>query len=414
MNKHIAVYIGKETIPELLKYCNRHGFNKFLLVADENTYRAFGKTVEETLKSQGFDIIPALLKDQEIIADEYYLMQVFLKADRHERIFLSVGSGTITDITRFVSHRTRTAFISIPTAPSVDGFNSPGSPLVVGGLKRTYLCHPPTAIFADLPTLCAAPRTMVASGFGDMIGKLLSIADWKLGHVLWEEAFDETIYHRSMKAALNCAQHAQEIEQASEGGVRLLIEGLLESGFCMLDFGNSNPASGAEHHISHFWEMKLLQEHRSTILHGAKVGVASIITAGWYDMVRGLKKDEVAGLLETAILPDPAEIVKGLRKNFGAAAEQVIEEQRGFIFMDEQEQAQLKQRILNRWDEVLEIASAVPTSAQIIEWLRLGGAPVTGREIGLNDAEVQLGLEYGHFLRKRFTINKLRHWLHIQ
>ncbi len=38
------------------------------------------------------------------------------------------------------------------------------------------------------------------------------------------------------------------------------MEGLIEAGFCMLDFGNSNPASGAEHHMSHYWEMKLLRE----------------------------------------------------------------------------------------------------------------------------------------------------------
>jgi glycerol-1-phosphate dehydrogenase [NAD(P)+] len=413
LGTRIPVYIGIETIPELLKYCRSQGFDKFLLVADQNTYLAFGKTVEEALKSMGYDVILARLEGKEIIADEYYLTQVFLKADRLDRIFLAVGSGTLTDITRFTSHRTKTSFISIPTAPSVDGFNSVGAPLVLDWLKRTYLCHAPVALFADLPTLCNAPRALIASGFGDILGKLLSANDWKLGHLLWDEAYDEGIYQRFISAATNCARQAFEIGQGSEAGVRLLIEGLIESGFGMLEFGNSNPASGAEHHISHYWEMKLLRDRRPAIFHGVKVGIASIITASWYDSLRALKKDQVAERLARAHMPDSGEVLENIHKIYGPAADLVIEDQREFIFMDEKRLADLKQRILDCWDEVLDIANAVPPSAKIKEWLRLGGAPLSGQEIGLGDEEVQLGLDYGHYLRKRFTISKLRHYLNL-
>jgi glycerol-1-phosphate dehydrogenase [NAD(P)+] len=295
----------------------------------------------------------------------------------------------------------------------VDGFTSIGAPLVIGGTKRSYLCHGPAALFADLPTLCAAPAPMIAAGFGDLLGKLLSIADWKLGHLLWDEPFDQQIYDRSMQAALKCARHAAEIGQATGQAVRILMEGLIESGFCMLDFGNSNPASGAEHHLSHYWELKMLEEGRPATLHGTKVGVASLITAGWYQALRGLEKAEVERRLAEARLPDPQETVSSLHTHFGPAAGQIITEQRAFIYMDEAEQARLKERILDSWDGMLEIASAVPAPARLAEWLRLAGAPVTPRETGLGEGEVQSGIEYSHFLRKRFTIKKLRRWLGI-
>ena len=109
-------------------------------------------------------------------------MQVLVRADRENRTYLAVGSGTITDITRFASHRTKADFISIPTAPSVDGYTSPSASLVIERLKQTVIAQPPIAIFADLPTLCAAPRPMIAAGFGDMLGKYTSLADWQLGH----------------------------------------------------------------------------------------------------------------------------------------------------------------------------------------------------------------------------------------
>ncbi len=230
------------------------------MVVDSNTIPGAGQNCRDGVENTGFDLITVHLKGKEIIADERYLMQVFLQLDRKERVFLAVGSGTITDICRFVSHRSRNPFISMPTAPSVDGFTSIGAPLVVGGLKLTYLCQSPVALFADLPTLAHAPQPLIAAGVGDLLGKLLSAADFKIGHILWGELFDEQIYQRTRQAALGCIEHIDEICCGAEDGVKFLMEGLIEAGFCMLDFGNSNPASGAEHHMSHYWEMKLLRE----------------------------------------------------------------------------------------------------------------------------------------------------------
>ena len=81
---------------------------------------------------------------------------------------------------------------------------------------------------------------------------------------------------------------ADEIAIASEDGIRALMEGLIESGLCMADFGTSFPASGSEHLLSHFWESRLLVERRPALLHGAKVGVGTVLAAGYWQQVRGL------------------------------------------------------------------------------------------------------------------------------
>ena len=54
------------------------------------------------------------------------------------------------------------------------------------------------------------------------------------------------------------------------------MSALIESGIAMLLFGQSHPASGAEHHLSHYWEMEYLRNGRQALLHGAKVGVACV------------------------------------------------------------------------------------------------------------------------------------------
>jgi glycerol-1-phosphate dehydrogenase [NAD(P)+] len=411
MSMPITTHIGHDALSALVQYCDERGLKKFLLVSDRNTHQALGHSVERAFIDHGYDVIVAVLKGDEVIADEDALIQVFLKVDQKERTFLGVGSGTITDITRFVSHRTHASFISLPTAPSVDGFTSIGAPLVIRRLKQTFLCQPPTAIFADLPTLCAAPPPMIAAGFGDMIGKLLSTSDWKIGHILWDEPFDEDIWERSRRAAMLCAEHAEEIGRGTEEGVRILMGSLIESGYCMLDFGNTSPASGAEHHLSHYWEMKLLDEKRPAILHGAKVGVASVITSGWYQAIQKLSRDQVFQKLKDRQVPDPQKAESEVREGFGGIADMLIAEQAGFIRMRPDSFYMLKMRIVDCWDEILEIAAQVPSPQQLTDWLQKAQAPVSPQALALDEEEVARAIRFNHYIRRRFTISKLMHFL---
>jgi glycerol-1-phosphate dehydrogenase [NAD(P)+] len=408
------IYIGNDALSQLLVYCKKQNHQKFLIVSDANTQVVLGKAVQEALNDAGCDVILAELSGEEVIADENYLLKVFLKADREDRIFISVGSGTLTDITRFVSHRTKTAFIAMPTAPSVDGYNSIGAPLVIGGLKQTIICHPPVALFADLSTLVSAPPLLISSGFADAIGKFLSIADWKLGHILWNEPYDVDIEKRSRKSALITVEVAQGVKQRSENAIRVLMDGLIESGFCMLDFGNSSPASGAEHHLSHYWEMMLLNHGRPAVFHGLKVGIASIITAGWFEQLRSLSRADVEKRLNESRLLAADEEVKNIKTVFPTTADEIIKDQAEFLFMTEEVFDRLKGRIVECWDEVLAIAEATPTANQMTEWLKAAGAPTHGSEIGLSNNEIEDAKRYGHYLRRRFTINKLRLLLGIQ
>jgi glycerol-1-phosphate dehydrogenase [NAD(P)+] len=410
----LPIYIGPDAIPNLIGYCESRHLDRFTIVADQNTYPVLAKSVEQALKSHGFGVNTVILTGQEIIADEYYIMQVLLQADRTERTYLAVGSGTITDIVRIVSHRTRTSFISIPTAPSVDGFTSSTCSLVIGRLKKTVGAQPPAAIFADLPTLCSAPRPMIAAGFGDILGKYTSLADWNLGHLLWDEPFNEQAAQRTERALQGCVGDAPEIGQGSEEGIRSLIQGLCESGLSMAEAGSSRPAAGAEHYLSHFLELKLLRENRPAILHGAKVGVACILMAGYYERIRQLTRPQVAERLEAATLPDRAQEIRRIQAAYPSIADQVIAEQAPFLEMSEQAIRLLKYKIVDCWEVILEIASTVPSARELGDMLRQVGGAVDARTLGLSDEEVAQGMEYSHYFRNRFTVLKLSRIIRIQ
>jgi glycerol-1-phosphate dehydrogenase [NAD(P)+] len=409
----LPIYTEQNAIPSLIRYCESNGLDQFMLVADQNTYAALGKAVEEALTSRGFDVKTVVLTGEEIVTNEHYVVRVLVHADREDRVYLAVGSGTITDIVRFSSHRTKASFISLPTAASVDGFTSVGAPMVIGGLKQTVYAHPPIAIFADLNTLCAAPRPMIAAGFGDIVGKYTALADWKLGRLLWDEPYSDEIVQRVWDALQNCVDRVEEIGSASAEGIRSLMDGLAESGLCMVDFGNSRPASGAEHYLSHYWEMKLLQENRPAILHGAKVGVGCILVAKFYDKVKGLTREQATETLKTATMPDREGEIQRIREVFGPIADTLVAEQAPFLDMTEEAYGLLKQKIIDRWDEVQDIAATVPASQELVDLLRKVDGPVDTKTLGLNDEEVALGLKYSHYVRNRFTVIKLCHILGV-
>ena len=367
--------------------------------------------LEATLLAAGLDVRKVLLYGEEIIADAERVFQVMVALDSTPRALVAVGSGTITDITRFVSHRTRLPFLSTPSAPSVDGFASVGAPMLIDGVKISLPTHAPAAIFADLDVNAAAPRAMIAAGFADILGKFTSVADFRLGHLLRDERYDETIAQRTYAVAKVCQANAEAIGQATPESIALLMDALVESGLCILDFGDSASASGAEHHLSHFWEMLLLREGRPAILHGAKVGVATVLIAGLYEQVRGLTRAEVADRLEASTLPDRAAELAAIDTAFGGEAEAVARTHGAFLAMTPETYDTIKRRILDHWDDIQAIAAQVPPPAEIARLLEIAGGPTTPEELGFSPAEVALALDNGHYLRNRFTVRKLTRML---
>ncbi len=403
----ITYRCGEKAMADLLQFCHSRGFDRLLMVSDQRTYPILGQAVEAALQAQGWQVITVVLEGAEVIADEETLIQVLFRYDAQPRLFVAVGAGTITDITRFCSHRTGNPFVSLPTAPSVDGFASSIAPVVIHRFKDTAYCHPPLAIFADIHVLCQAPRAMIAAGFGDMLGKYTALADWRLAHLLWDEPYNAEVAARMERALSLCVENVTGIAQGSPQGIARLMDGLVESGICMLLNGNSRPASGAEHHLSHYWEMKLLRQGRPAILHGAKVGIGTVLIARQYERVSNLTQAEVDRLLAESSWSHPDQERQIMRAVYGSLAPQVEREQCRFLELTEDGFMQLKQQISRNWPEVHQIAAMVPAAGQIVALLEQVSAPSQVYEVGLDAADEDEALGYAHYLRSQFTVTKL-------
>jgi glycerol-1-phosphate dehydrogenase [NAD(P)+] len=172
----------------------------------------------------------------------------------------------------------------------MDGYATSSNALTIGGLKQSIAGQAPEAIFCDINTLAAAPRSLIAAGLGDTLAKFTSVNDLRLGHLLWDERWDEAIGQRMEDLAHAALARADEIARADSDAVALLTRSLIDSGLEMAAFGSSAPGGGSEHHISHCWEMRALLAGEPPRLHGAKVGVAAVMAAGWYAAVREMTR----------------------------------------------------------------------------------------------------------------------------
>ncbi|ULL14238.1 sn-glycerol-1-phosphate dehydrogenase [Paenibacillus sp. H1-7] len=412
------VTIERGALTALPKYAEERGYRELLLVADRRTLDAAGRELLQLCEAAQLQARLCVLEDDEhgeLAADERVIVQLMLHVTPSAQAIVAVGSGTIHDVVRFVAHRTNRTFWSVPTAPSVDGFASVGAPLIVGGFKQTVPACAPEAIFADLALLAKSPQAMIAAGFGDMLGKYTSLADWQLGRILFGEPYCELAAEMTRQGLALCVDHAEDIAAGTELGVRKLMEGLTLSGISMLLVGNSRPASGGEHHLSHYWEMRFIQERRRALLHGAKVGVAAVKMAALYESAAALSQEAAAEAIAARQARGDVPTLERMRaqiaEGYGSIAEQVLAENGLGAASESALDDELPRRIVERWDDIRSVCRSVPSPQELAAALRRAGGPAAVEELGVEEKLLRDSLQYAMYVRNRYTIIRLAQWL---
>jgi glycerol-1-phosphate dehydrogenase [NAD(P)+] len=246
-----------------------------------------------------------------------------------------------------------------------------------------------------------------------MLAKYSAIADWKLAHLLVDEPYDEQLAQHVLTALQDCVDHVEDIGARTQKGMRVLMDGLNLSGFCMAKARNSRPASGSEHSLSHYWEMTHQKGDPPLALHGARTGAATGVIADVYGCIRSLSRDEAAERMMSANYPDPSNEQAGLQRVFGERGTKIWEDGFSFSGIGQTDFQQLKRRILDQWDEIVEIAGQVPPKERIISLLHQVGGSGTPQEIGISDEKVGQAIRWAAYLRSRFTVLELNRILNL-
>ena len=269
------IRIGSGVLKELPEVLSQYKGKKILLVADKNTYAVAGHKVEDMLSGE-FLLDKLIYQDDHLPPDEKSLGSLLMALENDTSLMLTVGSGTLNDITRYVSAKTNIPFVIVATAPSMDGYASVISAMIRNGVKSTLQGVYPAAIIGDTQIMKDAPMHMLQAGLGDVVGKYTALADWKMSQILGierDEYYCENISNLVESIVEKCVDAAPQLTSRDEDTTKAIMEGLVLSGLCIALAGHTRPASGSEHQISHYVEMKFIQNNVDTKwLHGNKVG----------------------------------------------------------------------------------------------------------------------------------------------
>ncbi len=253
-------------------------YHHVLLVSDDNTDAVCGNAVRTRIGDKLHTSL-VLHADGVVVPDEACIATIEAELTDEVDLILGIGSGVINDLCKDVSFRHNLPYGIVATAPSMDGYASVGAALILGGMKVTRNARPPMAIIADTAVLKTAPLEMLQAGYGDIIGKYSCLNDWKLSTAIYDEYFCQTVYDLTMDTVHAVEPLAERILAREEQAVGTLMEALVTVGIAMSYVGNSRPASGSEHHLSHFFEITGILNNEPYFAHGIDVLYSAVVTA---------------------------------------------------------------------------------------------------------------------------------------
>ena len=400
-----CIDIAEGALARLPGHIQALGCHHVFLVADRNTWAAAGKQAANALDAAGIPCVSYVIDADEPVPDEACIGALMMAFPMECDLVLAVGSGTINDLCKFVASRTGRESMILATAPSMDGFVSPGAALMLNHMKVTLDCRSPVAVVGDPDILCQAPVRLIAAGLGDTLGKYTCLLDWKLAHWITGEYYCPEVV-RMVRTALETVESQSTAVQTREpAAVQAVMEALVLTGIAMSFTGNSRPASGCEHHLSHFWEMRTLMAGRMPALHGIQVGLGTILALRMYHELAEEKPDFE---LAMAVQPDPAAWERHMRACFLDAADAVIALEKKAGKNDPEARNRRLQAIRLHWNEICQAIQdeLPPTEDMQALLLSLGGA-VTPQQMGLECSLVQEGVEVARELRDRYTLLQL-------
>lgn len=277
--KHICdieyVYIENSAAKRLEKLCSE--YNNILIVADENTFSAAGENVLATLLKK--NVKQVIFSGKTVLIPNEKAIETVKKEINETDLIIGIGSGVIQDLCKYVAFFEKIPYIIVATAPSMDGYASTGAAMILNGMKETVTAGLPKAIIADTEVLKNAPLEMIKSGYGDIIGKFSALADWKLSHIVNDEYFCQYIYDTTYSMIKKTRGTAEKLLKRDEESIKSLAEALIIVGIMMSFAGSSRPASGSEHHLSHFFEIVGIVKNEKYFSHGIDVAYSTVITS---------------------------------------------------------------------------------------------------------------------------------------
>lgn len=393
-------------VPIVKKHLGETGH--ILVSMDDNTKRVAGDEVVSMLTDAGYQVkVHCFAGEPELVCCKEGFEELLSEVEPETELLIAVGSGTLNDTTKYVAYKKDLPFFIFATAPSMDGYASTVAPMIWEGLKYAFPAIGPAAIIADIDIIKTAPMRMRAAGFGDIVGKCISILDWKLSNIILGEEYCQMVADNVLIAMKRCSENVEGLVNGDDEALQNVMEALVLCGLMMNYVKTSRPASGSEHNFSHAVELMQLFHGQPMSMHGESVGVGSVVSSVLYRKFRNetfdyedsaarvnkrsrSKWDETIKALPVAGTADMLKMEDELGKNLpGNCLEHL-------------------KTAMEHLDEIMEAVDVYAPKPEIIEGeLRACNAMSTPGELGISKEDFQNAVLYAKDMRYRYSLLQL-------
>ena len=326
------------------------------------------------------------------------------------RCLVTIGSGTVADVGKVAAAHHDIPHVVVQTATSVNGFADDKSVLLIDGVKRTTQSRWPDVLLVDTQLLAGAPPALNLAGIGDLAAMFTAPADWQLGFQTgMSDGYSAIAVAVAREHGAAVLDSAAGVARGDSAAIETVAKILTLSGISMGVAGTTAPSSGMEHTVSHLIDMAMHQRGVEAALHGAQVGVSTVVAATlWHRVLERLgargvtlrspREEEMAPRIRRAFAPlDPS-------GDMGDECWRLYSRK-------------LARWVANRdrlqrvdWGEVARSARELLVEpAALCGALAAGGAPVRFSQLDppIDEAVVRWALLNCHLMRDRFSIADL-------
>ena len=365
-----------------------------LVLDDENTHKAAGKTIAGHLGEQGVKHALMTLPGN-ISATDKVAERVHRESRKHDLI-LAVGAGTINDLGKYAAGKQRRPYWAFPTAPSMNGFTSAIAAIKVDGVKRTLPSPPPQFIYVDPDIIARAPLKLMQSGYCDVMAKSVSDIDWQIESLLFSGSYCRLPSAIVTTAEKSYLDHPERLRRSDAHTAMELLRGLLVSGAAMSLAGSSAPASGGEHLVSHFLDMRETITGRVPELHGLQVAAGIVVSAACYRRLAQLDKSQLQCRAEKAYQADAQKIDAIWKPLSGEVGKRFALKRSALMTLDG--------LLPKMWEPVRSLCDCVRSPQYYVDQMRRTGFALTIGALSLDEEEFLLAATSARAIRERITV----------
>ncbi len=280
--------VGSHKLQEIDKYIVKAKIQKITLFFGEGIKDLFGDTVLQALDSNSeLQVLGEYICNENSME---YIIETAFELPQGTEAIVGIGGGKVLDCAKYVAFLNRLPFISVPTSLAHDGFASSGCSLFIKNRRSSVHAEMPFGIIVDTSVVKNSPEKFIYSGIGDVVSKITATFDWQFEEQQGITRVDDVAVMIAKKSVNSIVRMPFDNIQ-EYFFIKELIDSLTMSGIAMEIAGNSCPASGSEHLISHALDKMTTNPQLQGIQVGISTYIMSMVQNHRYERVRKFLTD---------------------------------------------------------------------------------------------------------------------------